>query len=291
QAQVSLKYDPDLKSGQVIRTEIDIDTNQTLTIAGMPLETGNSMFLVTRETVGEATPQGGHVLQGEFEILQSDMSLPGGITFNFNSNNPNRPLSGELEELIGEFFQKMVVAKWKLTTGADHKVVSAEYLGEPFANVSEYFKSDADPKLLMTRTNTDLARYPSDPVNVGGTWTRSEDFEAGGGQTIELERKFNLLGSEVRDGRTFDKVGMTALSVKLVVADNPAQPVKVTQSDLKIADSEGTLWYDRAAKQFTEGRDKVHITGTLTVEVQGMKLPGELDLTIETKSKSKVIEP
>ena len=48
---------------------------------------------------------------------------------------------------------------------------------------------------------------------------------------------------------------------------------------------------DRQARAFTEGDEKVHITGTLTLEVAGMKLPGELDLTIESKSKTKPAAP
>ena len=100
-----------------------------------------------------------------------------------------------------------------------------------------------------------------------------------------------MLGSEDRDGRIFDKVGVKTVSATLSVADNPSAPAKVTESDLKVDDSEGTLWYDRQAKQFVESREQVHITGTLTVEANGMKFPGELDLTMEFKSKSTVIDP
>ncbi len=291
QAQVKLVYDPDLKAGQVVQTEADVNTKQTLTLAGMPLETESSTFTVTRETVGEPTAEGGNVLLGEVETMQTDLSLPGGITFSFNSNNPDQEFVGEQQELIGGLLQGAAQAKWKLKIGADHKVVSAEYVGEPFADVSDYFKADTDPDQIKRRKNTELARYPTNAVKTGDTWTRAEEFQAGGGQSFDFEKQFTLLGSEDRDGRTFDKVGVKTVSATLSVADNPAAPAKVTESDLQVDDSEGTLWYDRQAKQFVDSHDKVHITGTLTLEVNGMKFPGELDLTMEFKSTSSVIDP
>ncbi len=291
QAQVKLVHDPDLKTGQVVRTEVDVHTKQTLTLAGMPLETESTVFTVTRETVGEPTVEGGNVLLGEVEIMQADLSLPGGINFSFNSNNPDQEFDGQQQELIGSMLQGAAQAKWKLAIGADHKVVTAEYVGEPFADVSDYFKADTDPEQIKLRKNTELARYPANAVKTGDTWTRTEEAQMGGGQSFDFEKQFTLLGSEDRDGRTFDKVGVRTVSVTFGVADNPAAPAKVTESDLQIDDSEGTLWYDRQAKQFVESHEKVHITGTLTLEVNGMKFPGELDLTMEFKSKSSVVDP
>jgi hypothetical protein len=291
QAQVPLVYDPDLKTGQVIRTESDVQVDQTMTLAGMPIETTNTTNSITRETVGEATAEGGHVLQGEVETMQAELSLPGGITVSFNSNNPNQEFNGEVEEMIGSLLRASAAAKWKLKTGADHKVLSAEYIGDPYADVNELFKRDTDPELLKARANTDLSRYPSQPVPTGGAWKTKEQFQAGSGQSLDFEKQYMLLGSEQRDGRTFDKVGVTFLTVDLVVDNNAAAPARVSDSDLKITSSEGTLWYDRQARRFADLHEKVRIQGTLTLDVQGMQFPGELDLTMEIKSKTKVIDP
>src|SRR5690606_20579525 len=138
------------------------------------------------------------------------------------------------------FYRGMSKARWKMTRGPDHKVVSAEYVGEPFNDVHEMFKADVDPNQLKHRTNTELSRYPTEPVKPGDTWKRIEKFQAGAGQTFTFEQEFTLLGSEDRDGRPFDKVGLKTLSVELTAENNPAAPAKVTDSDLKIADSEGT---------------------------------------------------
>ena len=48
-AQSPLTYDPDLKTGQVIRTESDVRVDQSMKLAGMPLDTSNKTFSVTRE--------------------------------------------------------------------------------------------------------------------------------------------------------------------------------------------------------------------------------------------------
>ncbi|MBX3440648.1 MAG: hypothetical protein KF861_24365, partial [Planctomycetaceae bacterium] len=208
QGQDSLKYAPDLQPGKVTRAEVDLDIRQTLTLAGMPLETANSMFIVARERVGETTADGGRVLLGEYETLQGDMSLPGGITFNFNSNNPDRDLGGEVQEMIGSYFRALVGARWKLVTDADFKVISAVYIDDPFAQVHEFFKSDTNPEQLKQRVNTELARYPGKAVQVGDSWTRTEQFNAGAGQTLEFEQVFTWLGTEARNGKTYDKVGV-----------------------------------------------------------------------------------
>ena len=66
-------------------------------------------------------------------------------------------------------------------------------------------------------------------------------------------------------------------------ADSPS-PLKITDSDLKIQESGGTILFDRAAGMIVETKDKRQISGTLKCEVNGNELPGKLDLTFETSS-------
>ena len=58
-------------------------------------------------------------------------------------------------------------------------------------------------------------------------------------------------------------------------------PLKMTKSDLKIESSDGTILFDREAGCVVEAKGKTQIKGSMTFSIQGMELPGELDLTME----------
>ncbi len=291
EAQVSLRYNPPVKEGAVIRTEAEIETNQTLTIAGMPLETEANNFATTVSTIGQSTATGGYTAVGEYEVLQADLSLPGGIKVSFNSNNPDDQPANPQAAMIADMLRVMAPAKWQLEMGSDHQVLKAEYVGGPITGISDIFKHDADPERLKERGNNELIRYATDPVEPGDTWTRTEDLDVGSGQTFELEREYTYVGPEEKDDRSLEKVTVKVLSTELQVEDNPALPAKVTESDLEIASSEGTLWYDPEQKMYVETEQKFRVTGSITLSVSGMDLPGELDLTMSQKVKSTVMAP
>ncbi|MCA9109220.1 MAG: hypothetical protein KDA52_04675 [Planctomycetaceae bacterium] len=291
EAQVSLRYNPTVTQGTVIRTEAEIETSQTLTIAGMPLETGANNFATIVTTIGPSTATGGYTATGEYEVLQADLSLPGGMKVAFNSNNPDvEPDNAQLAVIV-DMLRAIAPAKWKLEMGADHKVLSAEYTGGPITGVSDIFKNDTDPERLKDRSNNEVSRYATEPVNPGETWTRTENHDLGSGQSFELEIEYTYAGPEEKDGHNLEKVTVKIHSAVLHVADNPASPAKVTESDLKVDSSEGTLWYDPEQNLYIETEQKFRVTGSLTLSVNGMELPGELDLTMKSKSKSTVKAP
>jgi hypothetical protein len=65
---------------------------------------------------------------------------------------------------------------------------------------------------------------------------------------------------------------------------NAASPAKVTQSNLSVKDSQGTLLFDRQRGVVVEARNTIEIEGDMTLSVNGMDLPLELDLKMETAS-------
>lgn len=67
-------------------------------------------------------------------------------------------------------------------------------------------------------------------------------------------------------------------------ADAPS-PLKVIKSDLKVEASDGTMFFDREAGCVVESKGKTQIKGSMTFSINDMELPGELDLTIETKDE------
>ena len=63
---------------------------------------------------------------------------------------------------------------------------------------------------------------------------------------------------------------------------NAQTPLKVTKSDLKVESSDGTILFDREAGCVVEAKGKIQVKGDLTMMIQGMELPGTLDLNMET---------
>ena len=58
-------------------------------------------------------------------------------------------------------------------------------------------------------------------------------------------------------------------------------PLKVVESDLKVEGSEGVLPFDPAYGQIVSQRQELRIKGSLKLEVNGMEIPAQLDLTME----------
>jgi hypothetical protein len=291
QEAATLKYAPALEAAATQQVEVEVKTDQTLTIAGMPLETHANTFLTMQEKVVGASSSGGWKFEGRFSLVQADYEFPGGLKLSFNSNNPDQADAAGGLEIIVDALKATSGAKWVAETDAEHQITKMEYVDDPFANVNEMLRGNTDPEAIKERRQMELERYPSEPVKPGDTWTRTEESDLGGGQTLTLEKEYTYAGSEERDGRTFDKVTVKALKVEYRMDENSASPAKVTDSELNVAESEGTYWYDRQLQAFSEVRDKVRMTGTLTMEINDQKLPGELDLTIESTAKAKVLPP
>lgn len=291
QEAVPLKYAPPLQVGAMQEAEVEVKSDQILTIAGMPLETHANTFLTMQEKVVGTSSTGGWKLEGGFSLVQADHEFPGGLKMSFNSNNPEQADTAGPLGVIVEALKATADAKWVAETDAEHQITKMEYIDDPFANVDDMLKGDTSPESLKKRRTVELLRYPVDLVKPGDTWTRSEEADLGGGQTLTLEKEYTYAGTEERDGGMFDKVTVKVLKAEYDMDDNSPSPAKVTDSELKVAESEGTYWYDRQLQAFSEIQDKVRITGTLSMEINDQKLPGELDLTMESTVKAKVVAP
>jgi len=70
-----------------------------------------------------------------------------------------------------------------------------------------------------------------------------------------------------------------------LLAPNPALPLTVTKSDLKVDSSEGTLLFDREAGNVVKNDIKATISGSMTLSIGGQALPADLKLSL-TRSTS-----
>ena len=291
QAQVEIKHAPDHKPGDVIRTVSEVKTKQTLVLAGMNIDTNMESFSATKETIGEPASGGKTPFSGEFEYFILNLETPLG-KYSFDSNSPEAGTKIAGLEGLDDVFKALSTAKWTAVMNDKPEVESFKFEGDPFGQLDEASKQEISAERMQQDSNIQLARLPSAPVNVGDKWTRTEEMQLGNGQFLKFEREFEYLGTEESGGKVLDKIGIKALSVQYGIGEGSALPLKLDDSKLDIASTEGTMLYDRERKSVTSTTEKSRMKGdinfSITINGQTQKLPGQVDLTIESKN---TVEP
>jgi hypothetical protein len=286
QAQVEIKQAPDYKPGDVIRSVSEVKTKQTLVLAGMIIDTNLESFSATKETIGERTSDGKTPISTEFEYFIVNLETPLG-KYAFDSNSPDAGNKVAGLEGLDDLFKALSTAKWTAVMNDKPEIESLKFEGDPFGNLDEASKKEVSSDRMLQDYNLQFARFPDAPVNVGDKWTRTEEMMIGNGQFLKFEREFEYLGTEESGGKVFDKIGIKALSVQYGIGEGSSLPLKLDDSKLEIASTEGTMLYDRELKTITSTSEKTRMKGDINFSIdingQKQKLPGQVDLTIESK--------
>jgi len=278
-AQVKIDHRPKYVEGSKSKVQIEMYLEQTLTLNGTDLDTKIEQFLIIANTVGKRLDDGTVPIDSQFEVLQTNLTLPGGNELAFDSGDAEKKADNAALEPIMSLLRASSKAKWQTLIGEDHKIKSVKYTNDAFASVDEALKKEADPEKYKKQGNQDIDRLPTEPVKEGDTWKRSEQVDLGSGQTFEFEKEYKYLGTADVDGRTMDKIGVKHLKVTYTVDNNPM--FQLLQSDLKPTSSEGTLWYDRQHGVVTKMTVNVRIQGDLKLSIGGQEFDGKLDLTMK----------
>lgn len=285
-AQTSLAYAPTYSVGETIVNEVEIQTNQTLVIAGMNVETEASNYVVTNTKVTQVTDDSTKV-QIEIDRMQIDLSLPGGVTMNFDTGNPNPPAAAGPYADIMKYLNVAKETKWELEYGPDHKPKAAKTVGELPNDVPEAFKAELTPEKVLEEAKREVDRLPTESVSKGDSWERNETANLGQGQVFHLVREYTYLGTEEHNGVQMEKIGAKTKSLTYEI-NGGALPLSLKESDLSVKSSEGTLWYHPARKVIVESHDNTRIVGNLTFVANGQELPANLDLTMKVDGKVKL---
>ncbi len=269
------------------RAKAATKTHQILTIAGMDIETASDSNVALVSSVGKRGADGRLPITEKIESLSVHLSLPGGIAIDFDSSNPASGKSDnpQLQALL-DMFRARVGSSYTVVLGKDNKVVAVEGTEKLLENASpaaaELLRNEVKPETIQREAQQSLSILPDGPVDVGDSWTRSSVNAIGGGQTLSFETRYEYLGTEEKDGQKLDKVGVKAITVSYALDAGSPSPLKVTNSDLKIASSDGVLLFDRAQGRPVESKAVTRITGDMTFSINGMELPGKLDLTFDS---------
>ena len=287
---VEITYAPTLDAGDRSVSHVQTNIEQTLTVAGMPLETSVQQLMDIREEVETTNGDGETTTTGRMDMIDFSLTLPDGRQFSFNSANPQRDNGIPELEPYQDLFRAMAEVEWRSTYDDDFKMVALEYIDDPFFQLDQALRDEVDPDKWLKASNIEMARLPEDPVAVGDTWTRTEPVDLGNGQTMTFDKQYEYLGAQETGGVMFDRIGASALTATYSMKANPNLPLEVKSSDLIVESSEGELLYNRDLRIVTSTTETYHVTGSMTLMAGGQELPGELDLTMSFTTMLESVE-
>jgi hypothetical protein len=288
QAQVELK--PKVLEGTT-RSEHILSLKQSLKIAGMEIPTTVDVDGVTLLTADKPGADGSHRIVTKTDKFLIKIAAPG-IDLNFDSAKPdatpadNPMLKGAVQAwkaISGSTYTLVVNGKGEITSveGADKIIEKAGQEG------AEEIKNQLSLTRLKREAAQETGALPDKAVKKGDRWERTEVDDIGAGQTLTRQTFYEYDGTVDRNGKTFDKVNIFIGDVKYAQDPNAAVGARVTKSDLKVASSLGSYLFDRDTGMVVERTTNTRITGTLTLDVNGMEIPAELDLTMDDSTTAK----
>ena len=278
-AQVKLepKYPEEAKS--VVHR--DTTSKQTLTLAGMDIDTKSSTFIVATTSTGKRAADGTLKIEEKIDTLQSEISTPGGL-IQFDSANPDKKADNAQLEPILDIFRSVYRNPVTIDLDAQNKITAVKLPDGEFEKLSSAAKDQLSAETLKKNVENLLQFLPDEPVKKGDTWERSSVQNLGAGQTMSFRTKYEYQGTVEKDGKTLDKITGKAFDVSFAINGNAM--LQVTKSDLKIIESESTFLFDRERGSVVSTSSKVQIAGPLTLVINAMEFAGKVDLTIEEKS-------
>jgi hypothetical protein len=266
--------------------EIEVETRQTLKIAGMNVDSESRSKQTQRSTVGERDGLNRLKVKQKLEQMQVTMKQQG-LQFDFDSRSPDEKGSSQLE-VLRPLYKSLLALESDLVYDKDNQPVDVEFdqqfLNSLDANVQAQIRSQIDPANQKRGLKQLSERFPPTAVAKGDTWERTEMTDLGGAQTMKVRRSYTHEGLEEHEGRPCVKLTMKVLSVELS-AEGGTTPVKIKPTELKSDGSDGVSWFDVQLGDVVEERQTLKAVGPLKLEINGMELPAELDLEMKTSTK------
>lgn len=286
-APAGVLFEQKYQEGSTAVFDVEVETEQVLSIAGMDVENSGTTFTEITQTIGERQPDGTLDVMQKVTHLQAEGAFPGGLTISFDSSNPNKQADVPELEMIMDVYRAAIEMTATRKLDKNNNVQSVTISGVDVDDLNAAFRDQFDPSALKQEAVQEQNRLPKEPVEVGDTWKRTEIFQASGGSSLTFQRQYEYKGPVERDGKTLDRIVAKATSVSLQQDPSSATPLQITGSDLKVDSAETELLFDRKLGMVISAEQSFHITGDLTLTVNGMELEGGLDLEVTIRSKLK----
>ncbi|MDP1798961.1 MAG: DUF6263 family protein [Planctomycetaceae bacterium] len=263
--------------------QIDQKSEQVLTIGPQDVETKTSTFIVQNQNAGPKLPDGSVEIVEKIDVLQNEINLPGGLTFQFDSANPDKKADNPLLEPIAVLLRLTFKNPVTVVMDASGKVSSVRFAEDVASQAGEEFRSMFDPERRKKAANQALSYLPAEAVKVGDTWEFSIEADLGSGQTLTITSKVEYKGTTDVGGKTLHRLVSTPQTVSYAMDPNTKSPLKVLESDLKPTEGAGEYLFDAEAGELYKSESKVRIQGSMKMEAGGQQFPGKLDLTLTGK--------
>ena len=278
---------PEYKQGDKHVFDVEVTTDQTLTLNGNDIDTSASTFEQRAINVVDKS-ETSTKLAIKTNRLQFDLTMPGGVNVSFDSDKPDQKAAiPQLQEL----FDMLAVASGMTANVELNSSAKVENFGieaEGLDNLSESMQTYLSEDRLKPQLDQEFQRIPLDAVKPGDTWERSETFDAGQGQFFTYTTTYKYEGTVEEDGQTYDKVTATYKNPKFDIEAGSTLPISVKSSELEINKSTATFLSAPNRGGLVKSTAKMKITGKIVFLGPGQnEIPGELDLTVSSKLNRK----
>ena len=258
---------------------------QTLTINGNDITSSVEDHALLEARYGTRGDDKLQSIEYRYAGWQADVDV-NGDKVHFDAANPDEGASDSPIAMLLDGYRKTAEKPFTLVLDESHRVTDFQGWDDILDGLDDQSKklhSDMfDVDYLRAIWTAEFNRLPSEPVEKGDTWQRTIQMRLHGGNALTFTYEYTYQGPIERDGRKYQRVTLATTKVELEsTADGP---LVVSDSDLKVAESEGELLFDPARRQVALLKEKVHIQGDLTFKVTAndKELPGKVDLTMES---------
>lgn len=287
-AQVELK--PRVIEGSR-HTDQTMTLKQSLKIAGQEIPTTAEVVTATTLTAQKPAADGTVRVVNKTDRMALKVEAPG-FQLNVDTAKPDAaPADNPMTRGVIEMLKALAAHPYTLVLDPKGAVKAVEGVDQIIQGAgqetAEMLKRELALPKLQRETAQELGALPDKAVKKGDRWERSEVHDIGAGQTLTLQTFYEYDGVVERGGRKLDRVNIFIGDVKYAQDANVMAGAKVTRSDLKAASSLGAYYFDRETGEVVERTTNVRITGPMTMEVNGMELPAELDLTMDVSTVTK----
>lgn len=286
QVKLELKYKEGAK--QVVASEQKTEQKLTLKVGNVDqeLDTKSQSFETSTTTTGKRADDGTLRVERKVDKLQTEVSLPGGMSLQFDSGDPDKKSDNPALEPLVTVLRATFKHPVTVVYDKDNAIKAVEFPEAATEGLPEAFKSQFDGEKRKKAMQAELDFLPGKEVKAGDTWERTSEADIGGNQIMGFTIAYEYTGTVEKDGKKLHQIKAKAKDVKYRVEDNAM--LQARDVDLKIADSDISLLIDLEKGSVVERSSKMHIDGKMTLVINNMEFPGKLDLKIESKA---VLQP
>jgi hypothetical protein len=288
-AQVTLQWK--FPEGGQVAVETTQTSQQKFVLSGQEMDSSERRTTIVASNVGKRDTAGNLRVASRITMLKTHLKLPLGAEVTYDSTKPqdkaedvDTPFPDVLKAL-----QTATKRTWTTIYGPSNQVVAVEgsqdvlsSLDEPTAAV---IRPQVNPQYMAEAAATEMARIPNGPVQPGATWSLSETTRIDGGLAVTLNTKYQYEGTVQEDDAQLHKITFRCGAVQMLMAGDNPNGMKLLESDLKVDESKGTLYFHADKGQIVRLESQFSISGGMKIEIGGMELPAKLSLSVQTTQK------